>query len=310
MNEQQEGVRYGTISESQLTTALAMLVWDEPPQERPSRAAVIVDAVLQSKDAANTLVGANRNGKLVAAAWGQILPGKTALIWPPRLSPSEDDSIGDDLLGFLDAQLQLASIQMAQAVLPDNVNHHAKRFSRAGYTHAADLFYLVSDVAGMDTESTVEELEFVAYQPKNRQRLADIVERTYIDTQDIPALDGVRDIEDVLDGYERTGVFAPELWFFVQHNGSDVGCLLLTDHPEQNQWELVYVGIVPEARGNRGGVAATKFAQHQTRAAGRGRLILAVDATNDPAVNAYTKAGFVELLRRTIYLKIFSTNGS
>ena len=31
--------------------------------------------------------------------------------------------------------------------------------------------------------------------------------------------------------------------------GSDVGVLLLTDHPVDGQWELLYMGLAPEARG-------------------------------------------------------------
>ena len=95
-------------------------------------------------------------------------------------------------------------------------------------------------------------------------------------------------------------------WFFIQRQGTDVGCLLLNDHPAEQQWELVYLGIVPEARGHGWGEQATRFAQSLARRAGRKRLILAVDATNDPAVSAYTKAGFFEVLRRSVFLKIFA----
>jgi ribosomal protein S18 acetylase RimI-like enzyme len=255
---------------------------------------------------AATLVGATRDQKLTAVAWGQILPGKTALLWPPRLAPDEIESVGDQLQIFLDHQLQAASIRMAQAVLPDGEHSDARRLKRGGYLHAADLLYLISPLDRVAVTSDEFDIEFVQYTLDDRERLKTLIERTYIDTLDVPALDGVRDLSDVLCGYEQTGEFSPDRWFFLRNGGEDVGCLLLNDHPGQAQWELVYLGIVPEARGNGWGRQATRFAQRLAKAADRERLILAVDATNDPAVSAYTSVGFFELLRRSVFLKIFN----
>jgi hypothetical protein len=156
---------------------------------------------------------------------------------------------------------------MAQAVLPDRVHSDAKRLERVGYTHAADLLYLVSQL-GQGEERVAEfDVDFVPYTPTDRKRLSAIVERTYINTLDVPNLDGIRDVADVLDGYEQTGDFSPDHWFFIRSSGKDVGCLLLNDHPGQRQWELVYMGIVPEARGNGWGGQATRFAQRLAKAA-------------------------------------------
>jgi ribosomal protein S18 acetylase RimI-like enzyme len=85
----------------------------------------------------------------------------------------------------------------------------------------------------------------------------------------------------------------------------DVGCLLLADHPLQNQWELVYMGIVPEARGMRLGLAVTRHAQRLAHGAGRERLVLAVDAANAPALELYRRAGFLAWDQRRVFLKIF-----
>ena len=133
-----------------------------------------------------------------------------------------------------------------------------------------------------------------------------MIEETYIETQDIPALNGVREIQDVIEGYERTGDFAPQLWLFVQAQGRDVGVLLLADHPRQNQFELIYMGLIPTARGRGWGAKLAGHAQQLTMAAGRERLVLAVDALNDPAIRAYTRVGFVEWFRRSVFLKVFS----
>ena len=301
-----DSVEFATVSDSQRPEALAMLVSREPAAERAGRIATIVTALRQSDVSAVTLVAARRGAKLLAVAWGQILPGKTALLWPARLAIDVHEAIGDRLQTRLDSQLAASGISMAQGVLADHEHVDAKRLERVGYTHAADLLYLVSQLGPCEVPVAELDIDFVPYTPADRKRLSAIVERTYINTLDVPALDGIRDMADVLDGYEQTGEFSPDRWFFIRNGGEDVGCLLLNDHPAQQQWELVYMGIVPEARGNGWGRQATRFAQRLAKAAGRERLILAVDATNDPAVSAYTKTGFFEMLRRSVFLKIYA----
>ncbi|MBC8356316.1 MAG: GNAT family N-acetyltransferase [Planctomycetes bacterium] len=306
MDNDIDSVEYAAVSSPQRAEALAMLVSQEPASERAGRVATIAAAFRQGDNSTPTLVGAKQNEKLVGVAWGQVLPGKTALLWPPHILKGEREIIGDRLQMFLDTQLEALGIRMAQAVLPNREHASAKRLTRVGYSHAADLLYLATQVDRVDTGTADRDIEFEPFALADRDRLAVLIEKTYIDTLDVPALDGVRDIGDVLDGYEQTGEFSPDRWFFIRNNRQDVGCLLLSDHPSQQQWELVYMGIVPEARGHRWGLQATRFAQQRAKDAGRQRLILAVDASNDPAVSAYTKAGFFELLRRSVLLKIFS----
>jgi mycothiol synthase len=82
-----------------------------------------------------------------------------------------------------------------------------------------------------------------------------------------------------------------------------VGCLLMTDYPEQGNCELIYMGVVPEARGHRWGVLISRHAQWVTRNAGRQRLVLAVDAANRPAIGMYSAAAFRAWDRRIVYLQ-------
>jgi mycothiol synthase len=90
-----------------------------------------------------------------------------------------------------------------------------------------------------------------------------------------------------------------------RHDGADLGCLLLADHPDQRIWELVYMGIVPEARGRGLGLALARQAQWRARQAGAERLVLAVDAANEPALRGYAAAGFITWDRRSVFLKLF-----
>jgi ribosomal protein S18 acetylase RimI-like enzyme len=63
------------------------------------------------------------------------------------------------------------------------------------------------------------------------------------------------------------------------------------------------MGVVPEARGQGLGISIVRHAQYLARAAGRERLVLAVDAANEPAIAVYAAAGFVCWDRRSVFLR-------
>jgi ribosomal protein S18 acetylase RimI-like enzyme len=116
-------------------------------------------------------------------------------------------------------------------------------------------------------------------------------------------LNGVRKIEDVLAGYQATGVFDPARWQIVRSGGEDIGCLLLADHPGADQFELVYMGLAPAARGRNFGREIVRQAQWQTELSGRPRLVLAVDADNRPALEMYRACDFQFWNERTVYVR-------
>ncbi len=89
----------------------------------------------------------------------------------------------------------------------------------------------------------------------------------------------------------------------LQTEGRDVGCQLLADYEALDQWELVYLGLTPGARGNGWGLEAVRRAQGLVRTAGRKRLVLAVDEANWPAIAMYAAAGFEAWNRRAVFLR-------
>jgi ribosomal protein S18 acetylase RimI-like enzyme len=132
-----------------------------------------------------------------------------------------------------------------------------------------------------------------------------VLERTYEGTLDCPRLNGVRAAEDVLATYRSAGCFDPATWFLVRSQGKDIGCLLLTDYPQDEQWELTYVGLLKSVRGRGLGRQLVRHAQWLSQQAGRRRLVLSVDAANAPAIGLYASEGFVAWDRRAVYLRLF-----
>ncbi len=247
---------------------------------------------------------AARGGRLVGAAWAQVQPGGSASIWLPQLAARESPALAGQMMQALGQGLPRQGVRIAQALLEVDHGPQAELLQSVGLAHVTDLLYLVSLEESFPADQPADELEFLPYTPLGHARLAQVVEQTYHGTLDCPQLNGVRDIEDVLSGYRAVGQFAPSRWLIVVNRGEDVGCLLLADHAELDQWELVYMGLVPEARGRGLGIEIVRYAQWLTRIEHRSRLVLAVDAANEPAIALYSEAGFVAWDRRSVFLRV------
>ena len=303
---------------SRRSRALWLLFAEENSAQRAAQVAAALAAAEQGRLSFDGLFEARRNDRLVGAAWTQATPGRMAVVWGAQLAGGEPESTALQLHAAIDDYCRRHEVCFAQALLPLSATLVESRLRASGYCHAAEIRYLAcsldderpdeptaafDDCEKLAPPSTA--LRFEAYNVDNHDRLAAIVERTYEQTLDCPDLNSVRETSDVLEGYRACGSFAPERWMIVQQDGRDVGCLLLADYPEQDQWELVYMGLLPEARGRRLGLAITRHAQSMARRARRGRLVLAVDSANAPALAMYRAAGLAAWDERRVFLKIF-----
>ncbi len=251
------------------------------------------------------LLEARRQGRLVGAILFQEQAGKAALVWPPGLVPGEPAETAIELLAAAAARLGHAGIRIATVLLDRIEAGDDLTLRTGGFRYLAELAYLASTEQDFPVTCPQDALEFEPYRSESHGRLAGLVEETYQDSLDCPAMDGLRDIGDVLAGYRAAGEFAPQRWQIVRHADRDVGCLLLADHADVEQWELVYMGLTKAARGRGWGKAIVRRAQWLTRQAGRPRLVLAVDAANRPALEAYSSTGFRLWAKRSVYLRPF-----
>lgn len=292
------GEAVGAAQEPALRLALRQL----PAAER-QRA---IEQVLAGREPAAEVLAATRAGALVGALWIQEQPGHTASVCPPQLIDGESGHTAVALLNTAAEQLRRREVVLVQVLLETDSGADFQRFLTAGFQHVCDLLYLVSQAGTFPTAPPAAEFEFVPVGEVEMPRLAAVLERTYERTLDCPRLNGVRAIGDVLAGYRASGPLAPERWLLCRRGQQDIGCLLLADHPQGNQWELVYMGLLPEVRGQGWGTAVVRHAQWLARGAGRARLVLAVDAANQPAIAAYAEAGFLAWDRRSVLLKVLT----
>jgi ribosomal protein S18 acetylase RimI-like enzyme len=248
------------------------------------------------------LFGAWRGNVLVGGVWGKVYAGRAAVARMPRLVAGEPHETQLTLLARLEDFFVQSQASFYQIQLERSWPYAESWLTKAGLQCAGDLVFLACDRLNTSTLHDLS-LRFETYNPNQRMRLAATIERTYVGTLDLPALDGLRSIQDVIDGYLETGRHHPDGWRFVLHNDEDVGCLLLTEHPPHRAWEIIYMGIVPECRGRGWGLHITRYAKQLVREAGGQRLLLAVDTANTPARTMYAQAGFDALESRTIFLK-------
>jgi len=298
-----ESFQIAPASAESLAAALDLVFGDQDFQQRAARVETWPIGTV-GEGLAEGVLEARRHGRLIAAIAWQLQEGKAALTWPPRAIGGEPAAALEKLLEAMLQRLARDGVRVVH-VLFEEVRQDDDRLLRSfGFQPLAELLYLVSEEIDFPRIQPVGPLEFELYGPGNHARLAAVVEATYEGTLDCPALDGVREVEDVLAGYRSSGVFRPDSWTIARHQGRDVGCLLVVDHPEFDNGELVYMGLVPSARGHGWGVQLAQHAQWTARCLGRRRLVVAVDAKNVPALRIYTAVGFRQFDQRTVYLKV------
>ncbi len=242
------------------------------------------------------LLVATTDDKIVAATWAQLSAGQTAVVWLPDASKPAAVGLMTVLAAFLDAN----DVTLTQFLVSADGSVSSELLTAGGFEKLAKLAYLTVDCRLFDTAPPDGQLVFQPDADADPLRLGELLQRTYEGSQDCPRLNGVRDSIDILEGYREQGTFAPECWFFVQREGVDVGALIL----DTGNWELVYMGLVPEARGTGWGRQILKFALWQAQQGGAERLVLAVDEANQYALEMYERAGFVAWDYRTVYARL------
>lgn len=303
-------MQIGPLAPEDRARGLQLLFGHLEPERRAHEQRLLLASIARGHVPPDRLLEARREGRLVGVVCSQIQPGRAAVVWLPRLADDEPATTAAELLTATCKRLAEHGVCVAQVLVERAGEADVTLLGQAGFEHLTDLLYLVCLEGELPDSPPETPFTFEPYCPANHQRLTQVIEATYQQTLDCPRLNGVRRIEDVLAGYRATGEFDPGRWLIVRCADRDVGCLLLTDHPKQGNWELIYMGIAADHRGQGWGMEITRYAQWLTRRAGQRRLVLAVDAENEPAIRIYARAGFRAWDRRSVYLRAFDAAGA
>jgi ribosomal protein S18 acetylase RimI-like enzyme len=246
------------------------------------------------------LLVAKSDDHLIAATWIQFTPGEAAVIWPPGF----DSPAAKPLLQSVGELLEQNQIALAQIVIAATESVREDLLAIGGFHRLADLAYLTLERSNFPNFANRHTLEFWPHADQSQQRLENVIKQSYVGTLDCPELNDLRSPAEVIDGYKVQGVFNPQNWFLVRCEHQDVGVLILAEHQPGENCELVYMGVIPNARGRGFGEQIVRFAIERAKQMNVERLVLAVDERNSPAFELYRRLGFVMWDRRTVYARL------
>jgi mycothiol synthase len=232
------------------------------------------------------------------------VPGRSALLWPPGVVEDRRTELEDALLRHACAWLRQRGVKLAQTLLAPEETFLAEPLLRNGFAAVTRLWYMRHDLnfplACLNVPSRLNYQTFADNALFQRTLL-----RTYEGTLDCPEVNGVRSIDEVLQGHRAQGAFDPERWWLVREGERPVGVLMMTEMPESGDWEVAYMGVAPEARRRGFGREILLHALCEARAAAVPAVTLSVDARNQPAWDLYRSLGFEPYDQRVVYLAIF-----
>lgn len=258
------------------------------------------------------------NGSLVIECDGRISgvmtiarqPDGTVNFWPAVSVPGLDPFLARRIRRMLYSQagslFATDSCWIAQCLLTPEQVAESRELEMAGFPRLTELKFLARSLRkGPPPSGNSLPLGVECFQAEdNQQRFADVLERTWRGTLDCPELNGVRTADDALAGHRLAGKFAPERWLLFHLEGADVGILLLTEHPAERIWEVVYFGVTIEARGRGLGRRILAEGIRRARQSGVLELVLAVDVRNRPALKLYSDLGFRPFDRQVVHARV------
>ena len=254
--------------------------------------------------AAGNLLGAYRGQQLVGAVFLQSRAGRLGVTGLPGTLGDEPPETAESLLGAAVQRLAAEGARLRCLFVEDETQRERTLLCRTGFAHLAHFLSLAAPESQFPRLHPQCPLTFEPYTTQSHPRLVKVMEATCRQTLDCPALTALRSVEDTLVDYRRLGQFDPGRWLIAGRAGEDVGCLLLADHPENQDMELAYVGVTPASRGNRWGLQIVRHAQWLARQAGRQRLLLMVDEANLPARRMYAETGFEPWRKQGLWVHV------
>ncbi|MGI9015142.1 MAG: GNAT family N-acetyltransferase [Phycisphaerales bacterium] len=241
------------------------------------------------------------SGEFVAAALAIPNPGRTAMLFINR--PIGRDGKRRTCATVLAVLQSIAALRLrvAQALLEPRSRAVLGVYEQAGFHQLANLSYLQRPISANTAErmpALPEDVSLISWNDASRDAFIGTLACSYVDTLDCPGLNGVREPGDILAGHRATGLFSPELWQLLMVGDALVGILLMNRSAHDAGVELIYLGLIPSARGRGLGTLLLNHALASAARVGADRVSLAVDDANHPATRLYFASGFRRILRR------------
>ena len=232
-------------------------------------------------------------GRIRCSALCVPSPGKTVMVFLSPVTRPEDVTERAALLRHLLQELREQPLDLAQVLLAREDELAYKAHLEGGFQELATLLYMERSMVRPGSPPPVPEgVEMVEWTPGNEHALKEILEASYEATLDCPGLGGLRQTEDIIAGHRATGRHNPALWHLLRLDGKNAGAILVNPGSTRDTIELVYLGLAPFARGRGLGRFMLEHMFAGLASSHWGRMTLAVDTLNRPAIRLYEQCGF------------------
>jgi ribosomal protein S18 acetylase RimI-like enzyme len=232
-------------------------------------------------------------------------PGRTVLLFMP--ADYSDDLQRRAAIELTERVLQHyidRNTQLAQALFESFDQRMIDLFVSLQFRRLAELVYLQGvPRKGYAFPKLPAGMQWMTYSEQTHSLFAAAIQQSYAQSLDCPGLAGMRSIEDVIAGHKGVGEFDPATWFVLLEQNNPVGVALVTALPAHQTMELVYLGLIPSARGRGLGEILFRQVLASTAHSAFGRINFAVDGSNRPALTLYYRHGMQRVASKIAMLR-------
>ena len=218
----------------------------------------------------------------------QPLAGRAAAVWAPEVEPSwgRAATAAGLIRSALDDLRAGGSGSPRPWSTPRPRGTAAADLARGGLPRVTALTYLHRDTARPIGRPAPEPpaFDWRPFGPETEAEFRAVLQATYAGSLDMPELEGIRSLDDVMASHRAAGRFDPTGGGSGASRASPrpAAVLLLSEVPDRPAWEVAYLGLTPRRPGPGLGRSALAYALDLARPHVP-RLELAVDDRNHPA---------------------------
>jgi ribosomal protein S18 acetylase RimI-like enzyme len=311
-----------TVASGEIRPALSLILagGDQPAAERQVSEFLRITAS-RGIDLTHLII-AESAGRILWALLPVETRGRTLQVLSPNHLIGGDLDAAGRLIEEVCAIYTRRGSQLVQVLVDPAAADVRGLYLRHHFMELARLIYLQAPVRpGKPAPQLPPELYFERYSSAAHDLFAAAIRDSYRHSLDCPALSGLRDIDDVIQGHRAAGgpssdrAFDGRLWRVLLRRQPaplppvPCGVLLLCQVDSNEAMELVYLGLSPEMRGRGLGDLLLHQAFSDAAAEASRRLTLAVDSRNHPALALYFRHGFAKVAEKMAILRDLRKTG-
>src|SRR5262249_53322792 len=189
-----------------------------------------------------------RGGRILGALLTQPLAGRAAAVWAPEVDTTWwRAATAVALVRAVLADLKSRGFIIAQALLDESAPRQgAADLTQGGMPRITELVYLERGTrVPLPVRPEVPSFVWAGFEPSTEADFRAVLQATYCGSLDMPELEGIRSLDDILASHRAGGRFVAGRWQVghIRSEPASAAVLLLSEIPDRNAWEVAYLGL-------------------------------------------------------------------